>query len=276
MTPPPRRLTAFTLVELLVVIGIIAVLISILLPTLARARQHAQGVQCASNLRQLHISFMTYADKNNGFFPAPWNNERNGIDPNNWIYQWPYIMSTYVVSRTTPIPPGYSPMNTRTFPGQNITPDWPFYAANVLTNINNAPIRFCPTIAATDMSNISQQTAGNPAAIALTIQNYSYAINTPRPNIPGPHLQGYAKVTRIKGGATKPYLFDVVGENGPILGRGGDIVRARPWANFANATQWSSKPHNGGRMSNYLFYDGHVDMLQPGSFTPAQFDTTQP
>src|SRR5438309_2459945 len=57
---------AFTLVELLVVIGIISVLISILLPALGRARQHANTIRCASNLRAFAQGWHLYANANLG------------------------------------------------------------------------------------------------------------------------------------------------------------------------------------------------------------------
>lgn len=68
-TSPRRAGRAFTLVELLVVIGIIAALISILMPALARARQQALITNCASDQRQFLMAMIMYANEHRGFLP---------------------------------------------------------------------------------------------------------------------------------------------------------------------------------------------------------------
>lgn len=62
----PRRGRGFTLTELLVVIAIIAIIASLILPALARAKSRAQGTFCINNTRQLSVAWMIYADEHNG------------------------------------------------------------------------------------------------------------------------------------------------------------------------------------------------------------------
>jgi prepilin-type processing-associated H-X9-DG protein/prepilin-type N-terminal cleavage/methylation domain-containing protein len=72
---PARRGSAgFTLVELLVVIGIIALLISILLPALGKARQQANLLYCSSNLKNIGQLIQEYATENHGYTPIAYNN----------------------------------------------------------------------------------------------------------------------------------------------------------------------------------------------------------
>lgn len=84
-----RVAKGFTLVELLVVIGIIAVLIAILLPALNAARQQAKVVECAAYLRQIGIATHSYAADNRGHIPPP--RFDNGSRSYNYLYNYSQV-----------------------------------------------------------------------------------------------------------------------------------------------------------------------------------------
>ncbi len=93
-----RGSNAFTLVELLVVVAIIAIMASILLPGLSRAREYAYYTRCKSNLRQIGIGFTLYAGENKGKMPQSWDpmwggrcpgsTGEGGTNSNRKIGQW--------------------------------------------------------------------------------------------------------------------------------------------------------------------------------------------
>jgi prepilin-type processing-associated H-X9-DG protein len=81
----PRGLLAFTLIELIVVIGIIATLAGLLLPALARAKESGRSTACLSNLRQLGLALQLYAEENNNRMPFMYDQTlpTNGIPATN-------------------------------------------------------------------------------------------------------------------------------------------------------------------------------------------------
>ena len=79
-----RTHSAFTLVELLIVIAIIAILAAMLLPVLARASLRAKRIQCLSNTRQMAMTAGIYGDDNGSFYPiAQWFDGNTG-NSYNW------------------------------------------------------------------------------------------------------------------------------------------------------------------------------------------------
>jgi prepilin-type processing-associated H-X9-DG protein len=82
-----RKSGAFTLVELLVVIGIIALLTGLLLPTVSGARQAAASAACLSNLRQMSAAATDYAVRNGGSYPpAQWADPADGSVLRGWDF----------------------------------------------------------------------------------------------------------------------------------------------------------------------------------------------
>lgn len=101
-----KRKSGFTLIELLVVVAIIAVLISILLPALARAREMAKRSVCSSNLSQVGKAVYAYAQDNKEFIPWMWANYR-GV-PTACSTIGDYGAAAYGMSLLVAAPQGYS------------------------------------------------------------------------------------------------------------------------------------------------------------------------
>jgi prepilin-type N-terminal cleavage/methylation domain-containing protein/prepilin-type processing-associated H-X9-DG protein len=95
-----RRVTnAFTLIELLVVIAIIAILAALLLPALSAAKQRARAIQCVSNIHQIGLGMVLYAQEFNDLFPESggvilWDQ----IDPDTQKYGWMQQIVSYTKS----------------------------------------------------------------------------------------------------------------------------------------------------------------------------------
>ena len=253
-----RRRNAFTLVELLVVIGIIAVLVGILLPVLGRARESARMVQCASNLRTIATASLQYSFDNRGhILPSiVWKDVENSA-----VDFWPHLL----ISR-------------KYLPRQEIT------------NVASSPIAFksvlvCPSTVESVQQNspidgvrraqsavIQPQNLSNPIPFVV---DFSYGINgttffanqaatayypctsisyapPPPPAVQPPVLK---KRNNAKKSSETVFMFD--GKEWNVWVGGLIKTRIAGWRHG----QWrADKPDTTGRV-NVSFMDGHVETV---------------
>ncbi len=131
---------AFTLVELLVVIGVIAILLAILMPSISKSRQQAQTLQCLSNLRQLAIAAFSYANVNGGTFPIAYYSSYQW--PVSTNYSWDFTTQTNLMTNVQTVTAGILWMgNTNleiqqcpTYDGKSGTPTDPYTGYNYNTS----------------------------------------------------------------------------------------------------------------------------------------------
>ncbi len=248
----------FTLIELLVVIGIIAVLIAILLPSLRKARLSAQSTVCKSNLRQLFVYMVDYANQNRGYmFPVSVDGRTIGtnvaphqrwipilfnIQPPNplpYVSKWPDDVTGLANYKTDESNASSNPSTMQAF-----LQEW--------TSVPFTPkVMKCPT----DME---------------PLENHSYVVNQ--------HLVQQNNPVRYANGDTAGRArSDII-----VAGEKRSMVRDYHMEAIRDVANTNPNPLDGqvydtefdrvvepyrhgiSYGSNYLFLDGHVDTRLPG------------
>jgi prepilin-type processing-associated H-X9-DG protein/prepilin-type N-terminal cleavage/methylation domain-containing protein len=94
-----RRLVGFTLIELLVVVGIIAILVALIMPVLSRAREHANKIKCADNLRSIGQALTMYTQQYR-YYPGAWFIDFQQSSPNTTVVSyaaaWPVRLRPFM------------------------------------------------------------------------------------------------------------------------------------------------------------------------------------
>jgi prepilin-type N-terminal cleavage/methylation domain-containing protein len=246
-----RQRPGFTILELLVVIGIVAAVVTLLLPTMHRTRCCGSNrVKCSSNLRQIGQAILLYANENKGAYPrtiyAPDQPPAFGDDPENGaIGRDPFALAG----------PTASPHRR----------DNDVAAALFLlirTQDITSEVFVCPS------SNVEKDTYGgaaqpvpgataqNKIAFSDWRKNLSYSYMNPYPSNHVVNKHGY------KLDSTLGAEFAVAADLNPGVGEGYDVTAPKDENATQKVMQKANSQNHQGAGQSVLFGDGHVDFVQ--------------
>jgi len=244
------RTKGFTLVELLVVIGIIALLISILLPSLNKARETANRVKCASNLRQIGQAILLYANDNKGAYPRTFYSAGPApLIPN--IMGWQSEISDPGWSGFVP-PPQFSSGYGTIGSGVNNIPQCLYLLLNT-TDITSA-VFTCPSSGAVaDTYGGGSNTALSQSNFSVVSTNLSYSYANPYPDATAAG-NGFKMTTGVD-----PTFAVAADMNPGTYGGINNNVLAVTTTSSSSGVAMGNSPNHAQVGQNVLFADGHVE-----------------
>lgn len=260
------RRKAFTLIELLVVVAIIALLISILLPSLSRARELAKRAVCASNLRGIGQGMYIYSNDNQEWFPVSFHqpNYGNGTPATSGVTWYQQMGNQYHVEATT------QTLTNIAHPSRSLF-------LLIIGGNQTAGQFICPSASDTedDMRNYGsasssgQQSAAQPGKNRFDFRGYtnlSYSYQMPfgRRGKPKVNMDARMPLSSDK----SPYFTSGTVDNGTQ--RTADTTAGVPAPNFGtnerdilstSNEKWKpyNSPNHGTEGQEVLFADGHAD-----------------